>query len=381
MVEERNIHWLWLKLKTDVSGRKCALLLGKFSDADAIYQADRSALTNIGLTEKEITALLDKDISKARAEKEMCDALGILVLPCNHPAYPKELLELPDHPILFYAKGDLSLLGHAPKLTMVGSRKCSDYGKGVAFSFAKELAENGVLIVSGMAEGIDGASHMGAIRGRGKTIALLGAGIDVEYPIPNLDVKKEVEEKGLVLSEFPLGTPAYRTNFPYRNRILSALSDGVLVVEAGKRSGALITAHAALDQGKEVFAIPSDITRLEGEGSNRLIRDGEAQMVTDAAQVMESLTQVAPRPFMPVVPEMVQPTKKPKLTEVLQSSKSALSPEEEQILEALGDGCEFEELMRRTGYSAGKLGGILTMMEISGQVKKLPGNQYRKVQE
>ncbi len=378
-MERAELYWLWLFLK-GINNRKSIQLLKHLGSIDAVYQGDKATLSAVGtLTPKELSQLLDKDLSVAQAELEMCDTCGFRLLTFDSPYYPQVLRNLSDAPLLFYTSGDWEILKMEPKLTVVGPRESDQYGNDVAFTYAKELASAGVVIVSGMAKGIDGFSHAGALRGRGKTIALLGCGIDVDYPVENLELKREVAEKGLILSEFPLGTEPYKHNFPFRNRVLSALSDAVLVVQAGRRSGALITAHCAIDQGKDVFAIPGAVTSTLSEGVNRMIRDGEATMVISPLEVLSELHSREKTVISPIVPEpAIKRVTKDDVRDTEKKTEMRLTEEEKTILSAMEGEKDVDRLSRDLGMSVGELNSILVLMELSGLVEKLPGNRYRR---
>ena len=193
--------------------------------------------------------------------------------------YPKRLSEIQRPPEKMYYQGDISLAGNEKTIAIVGSRRASAYGKWAAYHLAKNAASNGITIISGMATGIDSAAHRGALDGNGKTIAVLGCGVDVCYPSSNNELMNQIKEKGLLISEYPLETPPKPFHFPNRNRIISGLSMGVVVAEAGLNSGSLITAECAADQGKEVFAVPANINTINGIGTNKLIQDGAIPIV------------------------------------------------------------------------------------------------------
>lgn len=380
-MERTEVYWLWLSLKK-INNRKTIKLLEHFGTIEAVFAAGKEELTAINIfTPKEVALLLDKDLSAAEAELEMCDMCGIRLLTFSDPSYPSCLRALSDAPLLFYTMGDWSLLAAEPKLTVVGPRESDNYGNETAFHYSKELASAGVVIVSGMAKGVDGHAHAGALRGRGKTIAILGCGIDMDYPRENLELKKEIAEKGLILSEFPLGTEAYGRNFPFRNRVLSALSGSVLVAQAGKRSGALITAHCAIDQGKEVFAIPGNVDSLLSEGVNRMIRDGEATMALSPMDILSQLHPQKKPVFTPVVPEAAMKKAEEKtapLSGETKEKKRGGTPEEQTVLDALQVEMDIDRLGRALGIPIGELSSRLTLMEMSGLVEKLPGKRYRK---
>lgn len=209
--------------------------------------------------------------------------------------YPEALKEIYDPPAVLYCAGRRELLQNTNTLAMVGSRNPSEYGKKCAYSLAKDLTSLSYCIVSGFAMGIDATAHLGALDGGGETIAILGAGLDLNYPVVNQNLRKRMEDEGLVISEFPYGTPALAHHFPQRNRIISGLSQGVLVVEAALNSGSLITAKLALDQNRDVFAVPGDIFKGKSQGGNQLIRDG-ANLITSAHDIYRFYGHVDDKP-------------------------------------------------------------------------------------
>jgi len=272
------------------------------------------------------------------------------------PAYPALLLEIPDPPTLLYLRGNAALL-QKRALAVVGSRNATPQGLQTAENFSKALAGQGLCIVSGLALGIDAAAHRGALAADGATIAIIGTGADRIYPARNRELALAISERGLIISEFPLGTPAIASNFPRRNRIISGLSCGVLVVEAAPESGSLITARLAGEQGREVFAIPGSIHSPVARGCHKLIKQG-AKLVETAQDVLEELGQFAEPP---------------------DAGKLESSAEESPLLEALGhDPCALDELAARTGLSADQLLTELLTLELAGQVAPLPGNRYQR---
>ncbi len=272
--------------------------------------------------------------------------------------YPELLLQIPQPPWVLYLKGDPSLL-QLPKIAMVGTRKPTSYGIRVARKLAKELSEVGWLVVSGMAQGIDGVAHRGAMEGSGQTIAVLGSGVDVVYPRKHAPLYKEIVKKGLVLSEMPPGTPPHPGLFPQRNRIISGLSYGTLVVEAAERSGSLITADFSMEQNREVFAVPGPITSLQSKGTNRLIQQG-AKVVLDVADVLEEFPFYSPTPCNPKKEEEKQ-----------------LSLEESQLLAVIGDEpLHVDEVAHRTGFPIALIHQYLLSLQMKELVRQLPGSQF-----
>ena len=282
---------------------------------------------------------------------------GQCLLTLADTAYPQSLLEIPDPPSILYVRGNPALLQNRG-LAIVGSRNATPQGLQTAETFARALAAKGLAIISGLALGIDAAAHRGALAAKGATIAVIGTGADRIYPARNKELAMAIAEHGTIVSEFPLGTPAIAANFPRRNRIISGLARGVLVVEAALESGSLITARLAAEQGREVFAIPGSIHSPVARGCHRLIKQG-AKLVETAQDILEELGS---HPESPGVPE------------VADTAGNSV------ILKALGyDPCALDDLVDRTGISADRLLGELLTLELDGLIATLPGNRYQRL--
>ncbi len=287
--------------------------------------------------------------------------------------YPKLLLEIADPPVLLYARGRRALLS-SDCVAMVGSRNTTPQGEQNAESFAKALVQAGITVVSGLALGIDAASHRGALMAasaQASTIAVVGTGIDRLYPARNKALAQAISERGLILSEYALGTPPLQGNFPRRNRLISGLSRGVLVVEAAVQSGSLITARLAAEQGREVLAIPGSIHSPMSRGCHALIKQG-AKLVESAQDVIEEL-RLTPHILSSGLPEKAHNTS---ATDDISNGVS----EENPLLTALGfEPMELDELSRRTGYDAATLSAKLLELELIGQVARLPGGHFQRM--
>lgn len=270
--------------------------------------------------------------------------------------YPRRLLEIPDPPPLVYLAGDTTLLDR-PSIAIVGSRNATAQGLANATNFARTLSAAGITVVSGLALGIDAAAHRGALEGASSTIAVLGCGIDVVYPGRNADLYGAIAERGLLLSEFALATPPVAANFPRRNRVISGLAGGVLVVEAALASGSLITARLAAEQGRDVFAVPGSIHSPLSKGCHALIKEG-AKLVETAQDVLEELHVVAPTI----------------------SSARASAEKEHELLAHLGhDPCNVDSLCQRSGLTPETVSAILLQLELDGLVASLPGGRYQRI--
>ena len=276
--------------------------------------------------------------------------------------YPELLRHIYEAPVILYYKGTLPREDQL-SVAMVGTRHSTAYGRMVAEDLAKDLARHGVWVISGMARGIDACCHQGALDGNGKTIAVLGSGLDVIYPKENTDLYYNIVENGCVISEFPLGTTPLPRNFPVRNRIISGLAQGVVVVEAAEKSGTLITVDYGMEQGKTIFAVPGPITSKQSKTPHRLIREG-AKLVSCAEDVIEE--------FSYLFPEV-------KATPVINGKENAglaLSETEEKILEMTTVAMHFENILVETGLEAKALSSLLFFLEMKGYIKQLPGQYY-----
>jgi DNA processing protein len=305
-----------------------------------------------------------------RVERELAalDRKGVTMLKCTDKAYPDALRQIDDSPILLYTKGALEP-NDRYAIAVVGSRMMSDYGRIMAERLAFDLASLGITVVSGMARGVDTAAHRGALRAQGRSIAVLGCGIDRPYPPENRKLCEQLCTSGCVISEFPLGTPPLKENFPKRNRLISGLSLGVLVVEATAESGSLITAHCALEQGREVFAVPGNVTSRSSEGTNLLLKRG-AKLVQHVDDIIEEI--------MPLVRGYLRQS--PRLAAT--ATKNALdgleiSDEEKAICDILGrEPKHIDTIAREAQMMPSKLLSLLLDLEIKGVVRQIEGKKF-----
>lgn len=410
------VHWIWLAHRPGVNDRLKIELLQHFSDPEDVYFADFEAFSHIeGMTEEAAQGLRDKDLTAS--EKILADVMKykLHVLTYRDVAYPKRLQHIPDPPLVLYYKGTLPDFESSPVIGVVGTRKCTPYGLSAAKKFGHEIARCGGMVVSGLAEGIDAMAMKSALSAGGSVVGILGNGAEQVYPKANRWLFADTERYGCILSEFPPETPPYKWNFPKRNRIISGLSHGVLVVEAPKGSGSLHTARHALEQGRDVFVVPGNLDQPTFEGSIRLLKEGailvssgwdilgeyEAQFPgkvrkDTSASRQRSYADELPAESEKTMPKVAQkpsvPRQKPDQKE--KSSKkivdnsgsenysdvnkdlSRLSPEQQLILKALEPGERLvDEVIAETGLPAGKVSSALTMLAIRGYVKKLPGNR------
>jgi DNA processing protein len=348
--------WLRLTLIPGIGGESQRKLLAAFGLPDPIFAAGRQAAR--GVIGQRAELLFDFDTTDA-VERSIAWAsqAGHTIITLDDATYPQSLLEIADPPNVLYVRGNPALL-QKRGLAMVGSRNATPQGLQTAESFARAFAAEGLCIISGLALGIDAAAHRGALAAGGETIAVIGTGVDRMYPARNKDLALAIADRGAIVSEFPLGTPVMAANFPRRNRIISGLSRGVLVVEAAPESGSLITARLAGEQGREVFAIPGSIHSPVARGCHKLIKQG-AKLVETARDVLEELGTFDLPDTPPESP-----------------CQSSASP----VLSALGhDPCSLDELLQRTGLGTDHLLGELLTLELSGEVATLPGNRFQRL--
>lgn len=350
--------WLRLEQAGGVGCRTAGLLLARFGSPAAIFRAGHAALAEHVAPAR--AQALCAPVSPALAGL-VETTLAWLAQPGHHlltlhdPAYPALLAAIPDPPLLLYIKGRLELLAR-PAVAVIGSRNASLQGRANGGAFAQALSEAGLCVVSGLALGIDTAAHEGALRGAGSTIAVIGTGADRVYPARNRALAQRIALEGCIVSEYPLGTPPVAANFPRRNRIISGLAAGVLVVEAAAQSGSLITAQLAAEQGREVFAIPGSIHSALAKGCHRLIREG-AQLVETVDEVLAAL-HASP----------------------LAAPAPAMRAGDDALLEALGHGpVDPDRLLLALDLDAGLLGSRLLALELAGQVEQLPGGLVQRV--
>ena len=408
-----RIHWIWLATRPDLSDRKKRAVLEVFPDPEDAYLADEKAFADLELTAGELTSLLDKDLTQAEKILERCEEKDIRICVLADADYPFRLKNIEDPPLVLYYRGQLPDFDKAPAIAAVGTRKASAYGLTAARQMGFQLVRCGAILVSGAADGIDGAAMEGALKAGGIVVGVLGNGADVVYPKCNRRLFEDTRLRGCLLSEFPPETPPCKWNFPKRNRIISGLCNGVLVVEAPARSGALITARQALEQGRDVFAMPGNVGVDTSEGTNELLRSGailardgwdvveeyqhlypESVHRYDSAKVqMQLLTPDREEPETKVAQEPQKPAKKAKndkkqdkkpvdkeeklVYSDLSARMASLSEQERHLVEKIEKECLVDELIVRTGLPAGKVLAMLTLLEVRGFVKTLPGRRVK----
>jgi DNA processing protein len=343
----------WIKLK---------LLLGRFKDPAGIFKASVSELKSVKGIGQHTARAIKSAYSDYDIEKEIAliKDFGVNVTTIFESDYPLNLKNIYDPPILLYNKGTLKVSDECA-VAIVGSRACTYYGMNMSEKMASELACCGITIVSGLARGIDTAAHKGALKSKGRTLAVLGNGLSSVYPPENKALSEQAITNGALISEFPMETPPYKQNFPRRNRVISGLSRAVLVVEAAKKSGALITADFALEQGRDVFAVPGMAERLLSTGTNTLIKQG-AKLIDNVNDILDELG-------MPLTSGIAEDT----------GDNLPLEEPQKDIYSMLSNTpCHVDNIMQLTGIKAKEIESALLCMQLKGFVKKLPGGFYVK---
>ncbi|MBL8116284.1 MAG: DNA-processing protein DprA [Anaerolineae bacterium] len=358
-------YWLGFTLVPEIGSKRLALLLDWFHDLEKAWFATESQLIQSGLERQPLTNFLnlrktldlDSEVAKVRRA-------GAQIVTLEDQSYPALLRKLPDAPPLLYVRGTLEPEDERA-LAIVGTRKATAYGRDAALYFGKQLAGAGVTIISGLAHGIDTEAHKGALNAGGRTIAVLGCGVDRVYPADNHKLAQEIIQHGAIISEFPINTPPEARNFPRRNRIISGLSLGVLVIEAPEHSGAIITASVAAEQGREVFATPGNIFSPSSGGTNRLIQDG-AKLVINVKDVLDELNIAHNNMHITRVAQKIAPT----------------NPTEISILNWLGaDPIHIDEIVRLSGLPITTISSTLTILELKGLARESGYMQYCLVPE
>lgn len=319
----------------------------------------------------------------AQAEVEKARKAKIEIIPYTDPRYPQSLLELNDAPPVIYARGNINLLNQKPAIAVVGARNASIAGRKMASRIAYDLTNNNVLVISGMARGIDSAAHKGALYAyeqHGATIAVVGTGVDEIYPKENTELYEQICQQGLIISEFALGSQAQISNFPRRNRIISALSDGVVVVEAGLHSGSLITARLALEQGKDIYAVPGSPTENRALGPNQLIKEG-AILTESANDILNELSMHNIKPVKKIqIPELPLDKSQNNVNISRQKTNTETSAQEINLIDFISyEGVDIDELLRICGLSQTDFFLQLTELEFAGKIERQVGNKVAKI--
>ena len=351
-------YWLGFNRIKGVGAMRVRRLLDFFGDLQTAWNAPIDALRDAGLDRRTIENLFaGRSQIDLEGELRRLERSGATLLTWDDPAYPRNLRNIPQPPPVLFVKGDL-LPADEWAVALVGTRHASSYGREVARELAGGLAANGVTVVSGLARGVDVSAHRAALEAGGRTIAVLGSGVDNIYPPEHAGVAEAIAKAGAVVSDYALGTPPEAANFPPRNRIISGLSKGVVIVEAGEVSGALITADFAAEQGRDVFAVPGNIHQRTSLGSNKLIQQG-AKMVTDVSDILEELN-------LSLVTEQ-------------RTARAALPADatEQRLLACLSaEPVHIDELGAQMGLPIAQVSGALALMELKGMVRQVGGMNY-----
>jgi DNA processing protein len=371
------LEWLAISLTPGLGPTRARKLVEHFGSAEAVFHASLTELESTGMQAVSAQSVATgKSAEMAREEIARAAAAGVTVVSLEDPCYPPRLKEIYDPPLVLYVRGDPEVLTR-PGIAMVGTRHPTPYGLGMAERLACDLAAQGLVIISGMARGVDTASHRGAIAAKGKTVAVFGTGVDVIYPKENSRLSEQILALGgALISEFRLGTFAAPQNFPIRNRILSGMSVGVLVVEAAEYSGTRITARCALEQNRDVFAVPGNVTNKNSWGPNTLIKQG-AKLVATWEDVWEDLPAEVKLALMP--------TPAPESGSASSASlfpDEGLPPHEKRILSLLkaDEATHIDELVEKleTELSSSEIFAALFELELTGKIRQMPGKNFVK---
>ena len=381
-MENNLLYWVWLTDICGVYGNDINALLEQFDTVEEIYEAtDYSGILNV--KPSTLRKLRDKSLRNAEKIKESCAKIGAEIITFDDIRYPDSLRTILNPPYVLYIRGEIMKWDRILGIGVVGTRRCSDYGHKVVDYIVKDLALCGATIISGMASGIDGLSARAAIDAGNKTIAVLGTAIDNPYPWENRGLMQKIIDNGTVISEYPPGARTQRNSFPWRNRIISGLSKGVLVVEAPEKSGALITAEYALEQGRDVFAVPGNIFKKESAGTNSLLANG-AKAVGSAEDILNEYVYEIERLKIKRPPVVSKAFAKPeKIDNEIKLSIddkrfSGLSDSDKNIITLLiEENMHIDDIARKSGIPASELTTKLAMLEFSGHIQKIPGNNYK----
>jgi DNA processing protein len=381
-MNDRNLkYWIALKSVDGVGNIGFKNLIEAFGSPGNVFDTSIQALKAIpGIGQK--TAVHIKDFSnwpKVDSELKLANKLETSIVTYQDPIYPKDLLNIYDFPVLLYVRGVLR--EDDINIAVVGSRMASTYGKFTTERLCRELALKGITVVSGLARGIDSAAHRGALAGRGRTIAVLGCGLDIIYPSENEKLYMAIAENGAVFTEFPFGTPPTAANFPARNRIISGISMGVVVVEASEKSGSLITARIALEQGREVFAVPGSIDSAGSRGTNQLIKQG-AKLIENIYDILDEITPqingklIKHAPEEKIFHQKVHDHEEKKVDPVVIKD---LNDTEKAVLGFItSKKVDIDTIIVSTGFKSSDVLNILLNLELRELIEQLPGKMYKR---
>ena len=396
-------HWIWLTQRKGITGQTAMQILEHFGSPEQVHAADRGAYETVGgLSETAIRSLLDKSLDVADRILGDCDSLGIQLLTLQDSTYPERLAAIHQPPLVLYWKGRQIAFDEEVAIAMVGAREATPYGEDIASRLSVELTRRGALVVSGMAQGIDAASVRGALKVGGPVVSVVAGGLDIVYPWYHKELYEDVAAVGALISEYPPGTEHKGSHFPVRNRILSGLSVGVIAVECARTGGTLLTVGHAMDQDREVFAVPGPVGAPMSEGPNRLIMAGTAKLILDAEDVLcefeqrfpgklcrteplpeQRLEGITPPPVEERPRALPQDKKQPRIQEKGEylrwpDCKDKLTDDQRDILLALdGGAARADDLVERTQIPARRVLSALTLLQIQGYVSEESGKRFR----
>lgn len=396
-------YWIWLADKTGLSASAAVKLIRAMGSPEKIFFAEEPEYELAGLDKRSISLLMDKSLAGTYRILDNCQEMGINIIAAGDSQYPERLKNIFDPPVVLYVKGKLPVLDEEAAVAVAGTRKCTPYGLKAAEKMGYELAREGCLVVSGLAKGIDSAAAKGALRGGGKVVGVVGSGPDIVYPAENARLFEDVCAEGAIISEYPPKTEVRSTHFPARNRIISGVSAGLVIIEAPKRSGSLITAARALEQGRDVFAVPANVDSPASFGSNMLIKDGAIPVFSgkdvadeyrmlypdklgtrrETVELDKKLEEKLIRDEMPKKKEKVRASKKVIDKEDngdydLKKQKIPLSGDEAAICKVIGsEKIHVNDIIEQSGMPAGKVMAILTMLEIKGAAVQEKGKYFK----
>ena len=397
------IYWIWFAQMKKLSCAQKWQLLQHFHDPEDLYHCDEQSLLQKGLPEDVIAALEDKDLTQAQDIFRECMDKGIHLLSIRDEEYPQRLRNTYDPPVLLYFKGVLPDWNHLPAVGIVGTRKATSYGLGIARRFGSQIADCGALVISGVADGIDAMAMQGALDAGKSVVGVLGCGVDIVYPRKNQKLFDDSVVSGCLISEYPPREPAQAWHFPQRNRIISGISNALLVVEAPEKSGALITARYAWEQGRDVFVVPGQVDSPYCAGSNALLQERAAPALTGwdvvkeyadlypgkvaFAPMPQRLAQVAQEPIIPAANEKRKSSADKKSIDnrekstysVVNKPEPALTQEERDVLARVDTEPKFvDELLEGSQLNAGAVKAILTKLAIKGLIQNHPGGRVSR---
>ena len=367
-------YWFWLAQRHGVGLVRAKALIDHFGSAERVYNADYNDYIVVdGIRPVEVKHLMQKELGTANRILSACTEIGCKIITLNDSNYPECLRNIYDPPLILYVKGNLPYIDDELVVGVVGTRKCTPYGITTAENVGYELSQNGIIIVTGLAKGVDTAATEGALRGGTFVIGVVGSGLDIIYPPENKELYDDVIGKGAVISEYPPGTLPLPAHFPKRNRIISGLSRGVAVIEAPKKSGALITAARALEQGRDVFTLPGNVDAVSCAGSNALLREGAIPFLS-ASDIIDEYIGLYPEKLMthkePGQKNSFDNTSKVDYID-LGNLLGLLEDDEKTIVKSIGqNNLHVDEIIIETGFPAQKVLSSLTLLELNGYVNR-----------